>query len=69
LGIFLAKQKTRLSGAYPEKKNLNLYDINWPIKSNHNLTNQNSNKMVGRPAAAAGGGGLILGDGQAQGAM
>jgi hypothetical protein len=30
-------------------------DINCPIKSNHNLANQNWNKMVGqrRPAAAA----------------
>jgi hypothetical protein len=42
---------------------------NCPIKSNHNLANQNWNNMVGRrrPAAAAGGSGLILGDRHAQG--
>jgi hypothetical protein len=34
-------------------------DINCPIKSNHNLANQNWNKMVGRRRPAAGGG-LIL---------
>jgi hypothetical protein len=37
----------------------NLYDINCPMKANHNLANQSWNKMVGRrqrrPAAAAGG--------------
>jgi hypothetical protein len=35
-----------------------LYDINRPIKLNHNLANQNWNKMTGggrRPAAGGGG--------------
>jgi hypothetical protein len=50
---------------------LRLGSVQLLLQNNHNLVNQNWNKMVGRPAAAAGSGsgsGLILGDRQAQGA-
>jgi hypothetical protein len=39
-----------------------LYDIDRPIMLNHNLANQNWNKMTG----GGGGGELILGDRQAK---
>jgi hypothetical protein len=47
---------------FPPNRTHDLCDIDRPTKSNHNLANQNWNKIPGRPPA--GGRGLILGDRQ-----